>query len=65
MQRFISGELKKIFRANSHNLFIGLTVDAKHAWQQEVEEIPVLHQLWINTWRSKFEQETDSILLAC
>ena len=23
------------------------------------------HQLWINMWRSKFEQETDSILLAC
>ena len=23
------------------------------------------HQLWINTWRSKFEQETDSILPAC
>ena len=23
------------------------------------------HQLWINTWRSKFEQETDSVLSAC
>ena len=23
------------------------------------------HQLWINTWRSKFEQETDSIVPAC
>ena len=23
------------------------------------------HQLWINTWRSKFEQETDSILPVC
>ena len=23
------------------------------------------HQLWINTWRSKFEQETDNILPAC
>ena len=23
------------------------------------------HQLWINIWRSKFEQETDSILPAC
>ena len=23
------------------------------------------HQLWINIWRSKFKQETDSILLAC
>ena len=23
------------------------------------------HQLWIDTWRSKFEQQTDSILPAC
>ena len=23
------------------------------------------HQLWINTWRSEFKQETDSILPAC
>ena len=23
------------------------------------------HQLWINTWRSEFEQQTDSILSAC
>ena len=23
------------------------------------------HQLWINTWRPKFEQKTDSILSAC
>ena len=23
------------------------------------------HQFWINTWRSKFEQQTDSILSAC
>ena len=23
------------------------------------------HQLWINTWRSEFKQETDSILSAC
>ena len=23
------------------------------------------HQFWINIWRSKFEQETDSVLLAC
>ena len=23
------------------------------------------HQLWINTWRSKFEQDKDSVLLAC
>ena len=36
-ERFISGELKKIFRINSHNLFIGLTIDGKHVWQQEEE----------------------------
>ena len=38
MDQFISGESKKIFRAKSHNLFIGLTVDGKHAWQQEEED---------------------------
>ena len=46
MERFISGERKKIFRANSHNLFIGLTLDGKHAWQQEEErekKFPVLY----------------------
>ena len=37
MERFISGEIKKIFRINSHSLFIGLTIDGKHAWQQEEE----------------------------
>ena len=37
MEQLISGELKKIFRVNSHNLFIGLTVGGKHAWQQEEE----------------------------
>ena len=29
--------IKKIFRVSSHNLFIGLTVGGKHAWQQEEE----------------------------
>ena len=38
MERFISGESKKIFRIHSHSLFIGLTVDGKHAWQQEEEQ---------------------------
>ena len=38
MERFISGEIKKIFRTNSHSLFIGLTIDGKHAWQQEEEQ---------------------------
>ena len=27
----------KIFRANSHNLFTGLTLDGKYAWQEEEE----------------------------
>ena len=30
MEQFISGESKKIFRVNSYNLFIGLTVGGKH-----------------------------------
>ena len=34
----MSGESKKIFRVNSHNLFIGLTIDGKRAWQQEEEQ---------------------------
>ena len=38
MRRFISGESKKIFRINCHNLFIRLTIDGKHAWQQEEEQ---------------------------
>ena len=38
MERFISGESKKIFRTNSRSLFIGLTIDRKHAWQQEEEQ---------------------------
>ena len=33
----MSGELKKIFRGISHNLFIGLTIDGKHVWEQEEE----------------------------
>ena len=38
MERFISGESKKIFRIHSHNLFIGLTIDGKHAWRQKEEQ---------------------------
>ena len=38
MEQFISGELKKIFRVNSHNLFIGLTISAKYAWQEEEDK---------------------------
>ena len=38
MERFISGELKNIFRVNLHKFFIGLTIDGKHAWQQEEEQ---------------------------
>ena len=37
-ERFISGESKKIFRIHSHNLLIGLTIDGKHAWQQEEQK---------------------------
>ena len=29
------------------------------------DESSFYHQLWIDTWRSKFEQETDSILSVC
>ena len=36
-ERFISGELKNIFRVNSHKFLIGLTIVGKHAWQQEEE----------------------------
>ena len=38
MGRFISGKSKKIFKVNSHKLLIGLTIDGKHAWQQEEEQ---------------------------
>ena len=38
MEQFISGEIKKIFRVSSHTLLIGLTLDGKHAWQQEEEQ---------------------------
>ena len=38
MERFISGELKIIFRVNSHKFLIGLTIDGRHAWQQEEEQ---------------------------
>ena len=38
MKRFISGELKNIFRVNSHKFLIGLTIDGKHDWQQEEEQ---------------------------
>ena len=33
---------KKIFRANFHNLFLGLTIDGKHAWWSE-RKISVLY----------------------
>ena len=38
MERFISGELKTIFRVNFHKFLIGLTIVGKHAWQQEEEQ---------------------------
>ena len=37
MERFISGELKNIFRVNLHKFLIGLTIVGKHGWQQEEE----------------------------
>ena len=37
MERFISGELKNIFRVNSHKFLVGLTIVGKHACQQEEE----------------------------
>ena len=37
-ERFISGEFKNIFRVNFHKFLIGLTIDGKHAWQQEEEQ---------------------------
>ena len=38
MERFISGELKNIFRVSLHKFLIGLTNDGKHAWQQEEQK---------------------------
>ena len=38
MERFISGESKNIFRVNLHKFLFGLTIDGKHAWQQEEEQ---------------------------
>ena len=35
MERFNSGESKFIFRVNFPKFLIGLTIDGKHAWQQE------------------------------
>ena len=38
MERFISGESKKIFSISPHEFLIGLTIDGKHAWQQQEEQ---------------------------
>ena len=38
IERFISGQSKKIFRVSSHKFLIGLTIDGKHAWQQEEQK---------------------------
>ena len=54
MERFISGELKNIFRIHSNNLFIGLMADGKHVWQQEEE---------IN--RKRFQYCTDDFRNKC
>ena len=67
MERFISGESKKIFRVSSHNLFIGLTVGGKHAWQQEEDQkgdsstvLMIQEQLFIS---ELFRDIQDAILL--
>ena len=38
MEQVISGELKSIFRVNLHKFLFGLTIDGKHALQQEEEQ---------------------------
>ena len=38
MERFISGELKNIFRVNFHKFLIVLTIVGKFAWQQEEDQ---------------------------
>ena len=35
VQREDDGRIKNIFRVNLHKFLIGLTIDGKHAWQQE------------------------------
>ena len=67
MERFISGESKKIFRVSSHKLLIGLTIDGKHAWQQEEEQkgdsstvLVIQEQLFIS---EHFKDIQDAILL--
>ena len=40
------------------------TVRAGEEPEEHKRQSSFYHQLWINTWRSKFEQETDSILAA-
>ena len=67
MERFISGELKNIFRISSHTLFIGLMRGGKHVWQQEEEikedsstELMLQEQLFIS---ELFRDIQDAILL--
>ena len=71
MERFISGESKKIFRINSHSLFIGLTIVGMFAWQQEVERkgeistaLTVQEQLFISEL-FKDIQDVISLILHC
>ena len=66
-ERFISGEGKKIFRANSHDLFIGLMIDGKPPWQQEKEQkgesstvLMIQEQLFIS---ELFKHVQDAVLL--
>ena len=37
-EQFMSGELENIFKVYFHKFLIGLTIDGKHAGQQEEEQ---------------------------
>ena len=63
MERYISGESKKIFRVNSHSL----TIDGKLVWQREEEQkgdsstaLMIQEQLFIS---DLFKDIQDAILL--
>ena len=66
MEPFNSGELKKIFRINCRNLFIGLTIDGKYVWQEEESRkgssilLILQEQLYISEF---FRDIQDAILL--
>ena len=71
MERFISGESKKIFRIHSHNLLIGLIVDGKHVWQQEEEQegdsntVLMIQEQLFNSEHFKDIQDAILLILHC